>query len=221
MAKRGDKGKRDDPESTIKIRDPEDSIVSRIFETIRKANPRLIAGCVAAFAAVAIAVIVFSGGGGSDDSSASSSSTSTTGDVTSASGHHFAVIRSTDSSWVRGQASLVSLDAFATVDGRAEALGATYQSLRDREVARQERLAELRRERAQSAARRRALAAYRAALRRAAAERRRQQRELAERRRRLKEKLKRLREKYKVEPGEECSIPEVQQQFDCSTGYPF
>ena len=205
MAKRGDKGKGDDPESTIKIRDPEDSIVGRIFETFRKANGRLIAGCVAAFAAIAIVVIVISGGGGSDDSSASSSSSSTT-ETTSASG---------------GQSSLVSLDSFAIIDGRAETIGANYQAERDREVARQERLAELRRQRAESAARRRALAAYRAALRRAAQERKRQQRELAERRRRLKEKLKRLREKYKVEPGEECSIPEVQQQFDCSTGYPF
>jgi hypothetical protein len=192
MAKRGDKGKRG----------------------------RLIAGCVAAFAAIAIAVILLSGGGGSDESSPSSASSTTEG-LTSPSGNHLAVVRSTDSSWIRGQASLVSLDAFAAVDGRAETLGATYQAARDDEVARQERLAELRRQRAQSAARRRALAAYRAALRRAAAERRRQQRELAERRHRLKEKLKRLREKYKVEPGEECSIPEVQQQFDCSTGYPF
>jgi hypothetical protein len=220
MAKRGDKGKRDDPESTIKIRDPEDSIVGKIFETFRKANGRLIAGCVAAFAAIAVVVIVISGGGGSDDSSASSSSSTTT-ETTSASGGQFAVVQSTDSSWVRGQASLVSLDSFAIIDSRAETIGANYQAERDREVARQERLAELRRQRAESAARRRALAAYRAALRRAAQERKRQQRELAERRRRLKEKLKRLREKYKVEPGEECSIPEVQQQFDCSTGYPF
>lgn len=133
----------------------------------------------------------------------------------------FVTIEAVDSSWIEGQGSLYTLAGYLGVIERAEDVGSSYQAARDAIAAEQERLTEQQRDAAKEAAQRRALAAYRAALRAAERERERQQRLLAERRQRIKEKLQRLREKYKVEPGEECTIPEVQAAFDCSTGYPF
>lgn len=181
---------------------------------LRSVAPRLAAGLIAVGAVVL--VVLASGGDDGEKSAGEAKQASAARDEA-----EFAQVESTDTSWVRGQASLVAYEAYLTIAGRAEELARLYQETRDEEVARQERLAGLARKKAETAARRRALAAYRRALREAARQRRLQQQRLAEQRRRIKEKLARLREKHKVEPGEECQIPEVAAVFDCETGYPF
>jgi hypothetical protein len=185
------------------------------FARLRSALPRVAAGLIAAAADVLAVVLITGGDDGEKSDDETQQSTAAAGDS------ELATIQTSDSSWVRGQGSLVAYNAYLTVADRAEELARLYQEARDAEVAEQERLARLARDEAEKAARRRALAAYRAALREAARQRKLQAQRLAEQRRRIKEKLARLREKYKVEPGEECQIPEVAAAFDCETGYPF
>ncbi|MGH2957624.1 MAG: hypothetical protein ACRDL6_11595 [Solirubrobacterales bacterium] len=208
--------------------------MERIRVAVRDRGGGAFLAGFAAVALVAVAVVLLLGGGdGSGGDSSDPAAAPAEGEANAADGSgaesgessdddgEFAQIRAVDSSWVRGQASLVTYDAYQAVANRADELGREYQSSRDAIAAEQLRQAERERDEAERAARERALAAYREALRKAKLERQRQQRRLAERRRRIKERLEELREKHKVEPGEECQIPEVQAVFDCSTGYPF
>lgn len=130
-----------------------------------------------------------------------------------------------DSSWVPGQAPLTASAAFLRVAGRAELLGDRRDAARRLELeliqARRDaarRHARTADRRAYERARRLALARFRAALR--ATDRKRRELD-AERRRQREEARKRreaLRRKLRVDPGEECTIQEVQAQFDCESG---
>ena len=130
-----------------------------------------------------------------------------------------------DSSWVPGQPSLAESPAYLAVAGPAETMGDHRLADRNRELA----LIEARRLAAQERTRRemlrryrevraRALVRFREAMRVAARRRREleavRRRRLAEARRQRRELLEKLR----VQPGEECSIPEIREQFDCVEG---
>jgi hypothetical protein len=140
-------------------------------------------------------------------------------------GERALLLRSADSSWVQGQASLAGSPAFIEIAARAQELAARRLAARKRELALIEaaRIAAKKREReerlrAYLEAKRRAEAAYRAALRRAALERKRQLAKLAEARRRRAEQLRRLNEKLRVDPGEECRDPELRNRVRCQVG---
>lgn len=137
-------------------------------------------------------------------------------------------IETTLSSWVDGQASLASYDEYGPLSKRALALAELFAEKRAELLAAIEKA----RLRASKAERRKALRAYRrakrkaereykAALARAKAEQERLERKQARLERKRQRELERLREKHKVPPGKECEIPEVREQFDCKTGYPF
>ena len=130
-----------------------------------------------------------------------------------------------ESSWLPGQASLLSVPAFRTIELRAEVLAQTRERARDLELARIEaaRLAAARRAKEEALrkyreAKRRAELAYKAALRRAARLRKLEERRLAALRRKRARELAALRKKLQVKPGEECQIPEVAARFHCETG---
>ena len=134
-------------------------------------------------------------------------------------------IRNAESSWVEGQTSLVAYDQFGILASRANVLGEDMQAAYVTGQSDLDKARILARKRARERARQRYLEArrrakreYEAALRRAKEERK---RKLAEQKRKIAERLRRLREKHKVEPGEECSIPEVRRDYNCQTGYPF
>ena len=128
-------------------------------------------------------------------------------------------------SWVPGQPSLADSPAFLAVAGRAEKAGDRRHANRVREL----ELIDARRVAAEERSRReiveryreiraRALARYREALRIAARKRREME---AQRRRRLAEarrQREKLMEKLEVKPGDECSVPEIREQFDCVSG---
>ena len=136
-----------------------------------------------------------------------------------------APVGQSESSWIPGQPALSSLPDYAGLLSRAGAAG-------DKRAA--ERAAELRRIEAEKRAarlraRREALRKYLEAKRRAELLRREALRMTAharelqrerlrqaqiERARRLRELLKKLR----VEPGEECGLPDVEEQFECRAG---
>lgn len=129
-------------------------------------------------------------------------------------------------SWVTGQPSLTTSAQFLQITARAEEQAARRAAARHRELvllsaqriaARRHAQDEARR--AYEEARRLAAERYRAAL---AAARRDKARQLAALRRSERERaalLARLRKAREVKPGEECSLPEVRAQFDCSTGH--
>src|SRR5687767_14346996 len=127
------------------------------FARLRSALPRVAAGLIAVGAVVLVVVLV----AGGDDEKADDE---TQQSAAAADDNGLVTIQTSDSSWVRGQGSLVAYKAYLTVAGRAEELARLYQEARDAEVAEQERLAQLAKDEAERAARRRALAAYRAAL---------------------------------------------------------
>lgn len=140
-------------------------------------------------------------------------------------------ITATRSSWEPGQASLVSYDEYGEATEGATELGALLLRAR---TALLEAIEEARR-RAEERARRRAerLARlawlrekrrlereHRRAVRAAERERRRAEREA---RRECLKAVRAAEEKRKegaIKPGQECRIPEVQDQFDCETGFP-
>jgi hypothetical protein len=136
-----------------------------------------------------------------------------------------ALVQPTDGSWIRGQAALSESAAFLAIASRA-------QLLADRRAADRERLIVLIRARKEARDKRRREAAmrryrrakrladirYEALIREADARRARLE---AERRRALRQarrERRELLEKLKVEPGSECSIPEIRAQFDCVSG---
>jgi hypothetical protein len=134
-------------------------------------------------------------------------------------------LSSTASSWVSGQPSLARSPAYLAIAGRAETIGdhRSADRARELELIEARRVAALERTRREAIRRfreirARALARYEEALR--VAERRRREldaqrrRRLAEARRQREELLRKLR----VQPGEECSVPEIREQFDCVAG---
>lgn len=137
-------------------------------------------------------------------------------------------IEATRSSWVEGQASLASYDEYEPIGERAAGVAAFFAKAREQLL----KAIEAARRAAERAERRKALREYRRAKRAAErayeralarAERARKRAERKQRRaeRRRQRQLERLREKYKVPPGKECTVPEIAEQFDCETGYPF
>ena len=56
------------------------------------------------------------------------------------------------------------------------------------------------------------------ALRRAAEERARRVAEALQRKREAEQRLRELLRKLRVEPGQECEVPEVSREFDCVSG---
>jgi hypothetical protein len=177
--------------------------------TAIRENP-LYAGTAAGVALVALVVLIVASlvGGGGDEGPKG-----------------FATIRNVGTSWIAGQSSLIAYDQYSAIAGRANALGESRQSAFWEGQLKYDQDQVEARKRAAAAARRRYLAAIAAAKRayelevkRAEAERK---RKLAQQKREREALLRRLREKYKVEPGQECSLPEVRAQFDCATGYPF
>lgn len=185
--------------------------IAGLFLALRE-NP-LYAGTAAGVILIALAVVVIVslvGGGGDSNKEAAP---------------HYAVIHNVGSSWVDGQSSLASYDQFDAIAGRANVLGENGQGDywkgqlqydQDR-VAARKRAQELARKRYLKA-RRDAEIAYQKALAKAKHDR-------AVALRKQKEKqaaiLRALRRKYRIKPGEECSLPEIRARFDCSTGYPF
>jgi hypothetical protein len=131
----------------------------------------------------------------------------------------------TQSSWIPGQPSLLSFDAYAAIAKRAETLAQARRDLRVLELARIETARDAAERRKQEEARRRyeearrrAQEAYRKALRDAARQRRIQARRLAAAKRKRARELAALRKKLQVKPGEECKIPEVAKYFECRNG---
>lgn len=134
-------------------------------------------------------------------------------------------LKPSESSWVPGQPSLATFQAWAAITGRAAGLAEVREEARLRLLAAIEKARREARKHASDAARRayllaraRAIAKYKAALRKAA----REQREREERLRKrleLLEKLRRAREeRLKVKPGEECELPEIKREFECLAG---
>jgi hypothetical protein len=136
-----------------------------------------------------------------------------------------ATLARTDSSWSAGQPPLTASAAYLAVAARAQTLGDLRFAERERtlELIDARRIARQQRHRRDVARRfreirRRAFAHYREAIRVAA--RRRDELD-AQRRRRLAEARRQreaLRRKLHVAPGEECSIAEIREQFDCVSG---
>jgi hypothetical protein len=130
-----------------------------------------------------------------------------------------------NTSWVIGQESLASFPQYAALSQRAELIAADREGAYKRELeAIEEAKREARRRASEEArrkyeeAKRRAAALYREALRKAAEQRRKQALLLAKRKREL-ERLRREREKaLRVNPGEECKLPEVRREFRCRPG---
>ena len=130
-----------------------------------------------------------------------------------------------DSSWVPGQGSLTLAPAYLAIASRADAQGeqrhASYVrgleliDARKRAAKRKAREDALRKYRE---ALRRAREKYQEALRRAAEERARREAEALQRKREAEQRLRELLRKLRVDPGSECSIPEVSRQFDCVSG---
>lgn len=130
-----------------------------------------------------------------------------------------------DSSWLPGQGSLALAPAYLAIASRADAQGEQRLAAYLRRL----ELIDARRRAAKKKARedalrkyrealRRAKAKYEAALRRAAEERARREAEALQRRREAEQRLKELLRKLRVDPGQECSVPEVSRQFDCVSG---
>jgi hypothetical protein len=134
-------------------------------------------------------------------------------------------IRSADSSWIVGQPSLAENPGFAALAQRAGALA------QQRYTARQKLLKQIiaarlaAKKRAQDKAkadyerkRREALARYRAAQRRAAILRAIQARKAAKARAEYLRKKRAYERKRRVDPGQECSLPQVRRHYDCQRG---
>jgi hypothetical protein len=129
-------------------------------------------------------------------------------------------------SWVDGQPALTASAQYLQIALRADGQAQRRYAARRQElvVLTAARLAARRHERdaarlAYAEARRKAAEQYRVALRKA---RRDKARQLAALRRSQRERaalLARLRKAREVTPGEECTLPEVRAQFDCSTGH--
>jgi hypothetical protein len=134
-------------------------------------------------------------------------------------------IRSTDSSWIVGQPSLAENPGFAALAQRAGALaqqryGARQKLLRQIVAA---RLAAKKRARDKARAdyerkRREALARYRAAQRRAAILRAIQARKAAKARAEYLRKKRAYERKRRVDPGQECALPQVRRHYKCQRG---
>ena len=134
-------------------------------------------------------------------------------------------LRPAESSWTPGEGSLLLSPAYLAIAGPAEANGEARHAAYERGLAliaarkaaakKAARAAALRR---YEEARRKALAKYRAALRKAAIERERARRLAEKRKREAERRLRELLKKLRVPTGQECSLPEVAQQFDCVSG---
>lgn len=130
-----------------------------------------------------------------------------------------------DSSWVPGQPSLLAESKYLPIAGRAQSLAKTRHSAFKADLLRREAEREAARKRLRDEAKRRfeeakrrAEARYQAALRRAREQRARQQRELEARKRRLAALRAELEKKRRIDPGEECELPEVRRAFNCLPG---
>lgn len=182
-----------------------------LLQRVREKAPAVRVLAIAALAIGLIATLAVSGlpGGGGDDEPAAAP----------------ARIADTRSSWIPGQASLVTSSEYMAVVERAEEIASGRADARAKLIKRlaAKKKADLKRERDKArerylALRRAALARYRAALRQnakdkaAAAERRR--RALAE----YRERIRKYRESLIIKPGEECRLPSVRQRYDCSSG---
>jgi hypothetical protein len=135
------------------------------------------------------------------------------------------VLLNTQSSWIPGEPSLLSFDAYRSIADRADTLAGIRQNRRDLELSRIE--AELkaaeRRLKAEALrkyeeAKRKAQEAYHKALREAARQKRIAARRLAAAKAKRARELAALRRKLQVKPGEECKLPEVAVYFTCRKG---
>ncbi|MDX6632481.1 MAG: hypothetical protein QOG09_47 [Solirubrobacterales bacterium] len=188
----------------------------RIADLLALAREKPVLGIAAAVGAaialIVIAVVVISSldGGGSSKSSTS---------------NRFGQVPYSGSSWTDGQPSLASYEEFTPLSSRAYTLGEDMQTayigsqhdLDKAQVLARKRARERARQRYLEA-RRRAHEKYLAALAKAKRDR---ARKIAAQKRKAAAKLARLRERYKVTPGEECTVPAIRRQFNCQTGYPF
>lgn len=141
-----------------------------------------------------------------------------------------ASIAATRSSWVPGQASLVSYEEYGDIAGRAEELGElllkdraallrAIEQARLRAERRAQRRAERRARRQYLRERRQARREYRRELREAARERRRAEREAKRECLQAVREAARQRRENAIEPGEECKIPGIREHFDCEKGF--
>lgn len=141
-----------------------------------------------------------------------------------------ASIAATRSSWVPGQASLVSFEEYGDIAGRAEALGElllkdraallrAIEQARLRAERRAQRRAERRARRQYLREKRQARREYRRELREAARERRRAEREAKRECLQAVREAARARRENAIEPGEECKIPGIREHFDCEKGF--
>jgi len=136
-----------------------------------------------------------------------------------------AAVANPESSWIPGQPALGSLPDYAALLSRAAAEAERRAAARERDLKRiaARKRAERLRERREALrryleAKRRAERLYKEALRKAALERRRQQEKLRKARLERARRLRELLEKLRVEPGEECGLPEVEEEFECRPG---
>jgi hypothetical protein len=181
--------------------------VSRVLGGARELWPWVAAG-TGAVLAIALAVALLGGGG--DGGGRRQGGTTLTGAA---------------GSWIPGQPSLVASAAYLAIANRAERMARQREAERQRLLALIEARRKAAEERKKDEARRRyeelkrrAEARYRAALRRAEALKRKRARELAAARRKRAEALRRLLAKLRVDPGEECKVPEVRRRFNCVRG---
>jgi hypothetical protein len=134
-------------------------------------------------------------------------------------------LRPSDSSWIAGQASLTTSEAYRALLARAGKLAGLRAEQRARELERLARARKLAKDKALEAERRRlaelrrkALARYRAALKAAAEARSRQAKKLAELRAERARELAKLLKQLELDPGKECQLPQVKQKFRCQGG---
>jgi vacuolar-type H+-ATPase subunit I/STV1 len=130
-----------------------------------------------------------------------------------------------ESAWLPGQKPLTAYPKFARVLDRSAKLAEKLLKQRELALERIEQRKIADRKRADAAARRRYLEAkrraeraYRRALAEAARKRRAQQRKIAEAKRKIAAAKRRRERALRVDPGEECKLPQVRKRFECRRG---